>query len=179
MGMVMRTDLFLPHLVAHAAFHLGQAGYVRRMCGDATSANPLPLQRARVSGMTERRAAQAAHHRQDGDVLAVSSHGPDRSAAGNRPDDVERFDAGPRRHRGGRWWRGRAEVLFTGKEPENGRRFEGDVVADGSAPARDARVRERIEHGADRCRLRDIDEHLRDPREPASSGGLATRLGWA
>ena len=44
MGMVTRTDLFLLHLVAHAAFHLGQAGYVRRIvCGDATSANPLPL----------------------------------------------------------------------------------------------------------------------------------------
>jgi uncharacterized damage-inducible protein DinB len=43
-GMVTRTDLFLLHLVAHAAFHLGQAGYVRRIvCGDTTSANPLPL----------------------------------------------------------------------------------------------------------------------------------------
>jgi Protein of unknown function (DUF664) len=43
-GLVVRTDLFLLHLVAHAAFHLGQAGYIRRIVtGDATSANPLPL----------------------------------------------------------------------------------------------------------------------------------------
>lgn len=44
LGLVIRIDLFLMHLVAHAAFHLGQAGYLRRIvCGDATSANPLPL----------------------------------------------------------------------------------------------------------------------------------------
>lgn len=43
-GLAIRTDLFLMHLVAHAGFHLGQAGYLRRIaCGDATSANPLPL----------------------------------------------------------------------------------------------------------------------------------------
>ena len=45
MGMRFRTDLFLLHLCAHAGFHLGQAGYVRRMVtGDATSSGPLPLQ---------------------------------------------------------------------------------------------------------------------------------------
>ncbi|MEQ1910163.1 MAG: DinB family protein, partial [Vicinamibacterales bacterium] len=37
-GLTIRTDLFLLHLVSHAAFHLGQAGYVRRIvCGDGTS----------------------------------------------------------------------------------------------------------------------------------------------
>ena len=42
--MVARTDMFLLHLVAHTAFHLGQAGYIRRVVtGDATSAGPLPL----------------------------------------------------------------------------------------------------------------------------------------
>ena len=45
MGMRFRTDLFLLHLCAHAAFHLGQAGYIRRIVtGDATSSGPLPLQ---------------------------------------------------------------------------------------------------------------------------------------
>jgi uncharacterized damage-inducible protein DinB len=39
-----RAGLFLLHLVAHTAFHLGQAGYLRRMLtGDTTSASPLPL----------------------------------------------------------------------------------------------------------------------------------------
>ena len=43
-GLAIRTDLFLLHLVSHAAFHLGQAGYVRRIvCGDATSSGPLPM----------------------------------------------------------------------------------------------------------------------------------------
>lgn len=43
-GMITRTGLFLLHLVAHTAFHLGQAGYLRRLLtDDATSANPLPL----------------------------------------------------------------------------------------------------------------------------------------
>ena len=43
-GLTIRTDLFLLHLVSHTAFHLGQAGYVRRIvCGDATSAGPLPM----------------------------------------------------------------------------------------------------------------------------------------
>ena len=44
MGMKFRTGLFLLHLCAHAAFHLGQAGYVRRVVtGDATSSGPIPL----------------------------------------------------------------------------------------------------------------------------------------
>src|SRR5690349_8847563 len=30
-GMQVRMDIWLMHLVAHAAFHLGQAGYLRRM----------------------------------------------------------------------------------------------------------------------------------------------------
>ena len=43
-ALTIRTDLFLLHLVSHAAFHLGQAGYVRRIvCGDATSSDPLPM----------------------------------------------------------------------------------------------------------------------------------------
>ena len=43
-GYAVRTDRFLVHLVAHAAFHLGQAGYIRRaVTGNATSAEPLPL----------------------------------------------------------------------------------------------------------------------------------------
>ena len=42
-GMVVQTDLFLLHLVAHTAFHLGQAGYIRRLVtGDPTSADPVP-----------------------------------------------------------------------------------------------------------------------------------------
>lgn len=45
MGMRFRTDTFLLHLCAHAGFHLGQAGYLRRVVtGDATSSGPLPLQ---------------------------------------------------------------------------------------------------------------------------------------
>ena len=44
MGMRFRTGLFLLHLCAHAGFHLGQAGYLRRVItGDATSSGPLPL----------------------------------------------------------------------------------------------------------------------------------------
>ena len=44
-GMPARTGMFLLHLVAHTAFHLGQAGYLRRMLtGEhAASAGPLPL----------------------------------------------------------------------------------------------------------------------------------------
>jgi uncharacterized damage-inducible protein DinB len=43
-AMVTRTGMFLLHLVAHTAFHLGQAGYLRRLLtGDATSADPVPL----------------------------------------------------------------------------------------------------------------------------------------
>lgn len=45
MGLTFRTNAFLVHLCAHAGFHLGQAGYVRRiMTGDATSSGPIPLQ---------------------------------------------------------------------------------------------------------------------------------------
>jgi uncharacterized damage-inducible protein DinB len=41
----VRTDVFLLHLVAHAAFHLGQAGYLRRVVtGDTTSANPVSVE---------------------------------------------------------------------------------------------------------------------------------------
>jgi hypothetical protein len=38
------TGLFLTHLCAHLAFHLGQAGYLRRvLTGDPHSTSPLPL----------------------------------------------------------------------------------------------------------------------------------------
>lgn len=41
-GVVPRTGDFLLHLGAHLAFHLGQAGYLRRaLTGDATSTSPL------------------------------------------------------------------------------------------------------------------------------------------
>jgi len=41
----LRTDLFLTHLAAHAAFHLGQAGYARRaVTGGGQSSGPIPLQ---------------------------------------------------------------------------------------------------------------------------------------
>jgi len=44
MGMKFRTSTFLVHLCAHAGFHLGQAGYLRRaLTGDAASSGPLPL----------------------------------------------------------------------------------------------------------------------------------------
>ena len=44
MGMKFRTNPFLIHLCAHAGFHLGQAGYLRRaLTEDATSSGPLPL----------------------------------------------------------------------------------------------------------------------------------------
>jgi len=44
-GMPVRTGMFLLHLVSHTGFHLGQAGYIRRMLtGEhAVSAGPLPL----------------------------------------------------------------------------------------------------------------------------------------
>lgn len=43
-GATMGTGLFLTHLVSHLGFHLGQAGYLRRMLtGDNRSAGPLPL----------------------------------------------------------------------------------------------------------------------------------------
>jgi Protein of unknown function (DUF1572) len=44
MGLTFRTNAFLVHLCAHAGFHLGQAGYLRRIVtGDAASSGPLPL----------------------------------------------------------------------------------------------------------------------------------------
>jgi hypothetical protein len=44
MGLKFRTSTFLVHLCAHAGFHLGQAGYLRRIVtGDATSSGPIPL----------------------------------------------------------------------------------------------------------------------------------------
>ena len=44
-GLRTTRGRFLMHLVAHAAFHLGQAGYARRMLtgAGAPSASPLPL----------------------------------------------------------------------------------------------------------------------------------------
>jgi len=44
MGTKFRTGMFLVHLCAHAGFHLGQAGYLRRiLTGDTRSSNPIPL----------------------------------------------------------------------------------------------------------------------------------------
>ena len=44
LGVTFTTRVFLMHLCAHAAMHLGQAGYLRRvMTGDARSSGPLPL----------------------------------------------------------------------------------------------------------------------------------------
>lgn len=43
-GKEIETALFLQHLCSHAAFHLGQAGYVRRaLTGDTASAGPVSL----------------------------------------------------------------------------------------------------------------------------------------
>lgn len=43
-GEALRTDWFLLHLGTHLAFHLGQAGYLRRaVTGDGTSTNPIRL----------------------------------------------------------------------------------------------------------------------------------------
>ena len=44
-GVRMLTGVFLTHLVAHTAMHLGQAGYVRRIVSGsgAPSAGPVPL----------------------------------------------------------------------------------------------------------------------------------------
>jgi hypothetical protein len=43
-GKEIGTALFLQHLCSHASFHLGQAGYVRRVVtGDAKSAGPVSL----------------------------------------------------------------------------------------------------------------------------------------
>jgi hypothetical protein len=44
MGMRFRTSLLMLHLCAHAGFHLGQAGYLRRViAGSPTSSGPIPL----------------------------------------------------------------------------------------------------------------------------------------
>jgi hypothetical protein len=44
LGVRFQTSRFLLHLCAHAAFHLGQAGYLRRaMIGESRSSGPLPL----------------------------------------------------------------------------------------------------------------------------------------
>ena len=44
MGFTFRTSTFLVHLCSHAGFHLGQAGYLRRiLTGDSTSSGPVPL----------------------------------------------------------------------------------------------------------------------------------------
>ena len=43
-GHTINTERFLVHLVAHLAFHLGQAGYLRRIVTESNvSINPLPL----------------------------------------------------------------------------------------------------------------------------------------
>jgi hypothetical protein len=43
-SMAFPTHTFLTHISAHLAFHLGQAGYLRRfLTGDATSSGPLSL----------------------------------------------------------------------------------------------------------------------------------------
>lgn len=43
-GHDVSTALFLQHLCSHAAFHLGQAGYLRRVVtGDARSSSPVSL----------------------------------------------------------------------------------------------------------------------------------------
>jgi RimJ/RimL family protein N-acetyltransferase len=43
-GMRFQTDRFLLHLCTHAAFHLGQAGYMRRaLTGQSRSSGPIPL----------------------------------------------------------------------------------------------------------------------------------------
>jgi hypothetical protein len=44
LGHTFGTRVFLLHLCAHAAFHLGQAGYLRRsLTGDARTSGPVPL----------------------------------------------------------------------------------------------------------------------------------------
>jgi hypothetical protein len=43
-GASIRTGLFLCHLATHAAFHLGQLGYLRRaLTGDARTSGPIPV----------------------------------------------------------------------------------------------------------------------------------------
>ena len=44
-GPSVSTRLFLVHLCTHAAMHLGQAGYLRRvLTGDSTSSHPVPME---------------------------------------------------------------------------------------------------------------------------------------
>ncbi len=44
MGTTVRTGLFLTHVATHAAFHLGQAGYLRRaLTGDARTSGAVPV----------------------------------------------------------------------------------------------------------------------------------------
>jgi len=44
MGVNFGTRMFLLHLCAHAAFHLGQAGYLRRvLTGENRSSAAVPL----------------------------------------------------------------------------------------------------------------------------------------
>jgi hypothetical protein len=44
LGLSFGTRIALLHLCAHAAFHLGQAGYLRRsLTGESRSSGPLPL----------------------------------------------------------------------------------------------------------------------------------------
>jgi hypothetical protein len=44
LGVKFRTGIFLLHLCAHAAFHLGQAGYLRRLLAqDWRTSGPVPL----------------------------------------------------------------------------------------------------------------------------------------
>ena len=44
LGQDVRTGIFLIHLATHASFHLGQAGYLRRvLTGKGTSVTPVPL----------------------------------------------------------------------------------------------------------------------------------------
>ena len=44
MGLTFPTGRFLVHLCSHAGFHLGQAGYLRRIITrDSTSSGPVPL----------------------------------------------------------------------------------------------------------------------------------------
>ena len=43
-GAPIRTGLFLCHLATHAAFHLGQLGYLRRaLTGDTRTSGPIPV----------------------------------------------------------------------------------------------------------------------------------------
>ena len=45
LGTAVGKRIFLIHLCAHAAMHLGQAGYLRRaLTGDSTSTGPLPFE---------------------------------------------------------------------------------------------------------------------------------------